>query len=91
MFANTLKSENAGVMAVGRSVARRQLETSIGAVVVIAALATAVAFGGRSTATSGEQIAQVARATRAPVVVQSAARLVPTEKMQANAKGDRRS
>lgn len=86
MIINSTRSESFSAMEAGRSVARRQLETSLGAVVMIAIVATAVVLGARSTSTAGEQVAKAS----VPVVVRSAVHVVPSERMQASTRADPR-
>lgn len=91
MFTNSAKGEVFYAAASRPSVAKRQLEMSIGAVAVIAMVAVGAAFSARSNATVGND--QVAHATPAPVVVKAAVRMVPSERLQATdqTRLDRRS
>lgn len=92
MFTNSIKTNGYNSVTVTRpSVARRQLETSIGAVVVIALVAVGSAFSMR--ANPGAANDQIAKAVTAPIVVKAAVRSVPSQRMQAidQTRLDRRS
>lgn len=73
------------------SVAKRQLQMSIGAIVIMAVAASGIAFSIRGGAPTAND--QVATMMTAPIVVKAAVRSVPSERMQATdqTKVDRRS